>query len=84
MPPVNDPLAKMKCAMKDAAIVEIARYSPFTRSDGTPTTSPPSIATTPAASRLSSAGVPSRCSSTATVYAPRPMKAACPRLTSPV
>ncbi|KAG1319664.1 hypothetical protein G6F63_014628 [Rhizopus arrhizus] len=70
--------------MNDAAIVAIARYSPFTRNEGMPTSKPPSIATTPPPSRLTSTGVPSRSSMTATVYAPSPMKAACPRLTSPV
>lgn len=60
-------VANTKCAMKEAAMVEIARYSPLTRSEGMPTSSPPSIATTPAPSRFSSTGVPSRSSITATV-----------------
>ena len=65
-------------------MVAMARYRPLTRSDGMPTTIPPSMATKPPASRFSKNGVPSRVSITATVYAPSPMKAACPRLTRPV
>ncbi|MNI50054.1 hypothetical protein D3C85_1115630 [compost metagenome] len=84
VPPVNSQFAKMKCAMNEAAMVEIARYRPFTRSDGMPTSKPPSIATTPPPNRLTSTGVPSRSSITATVYAPSPMNAACPKLTKPV
>ncbi|MNY57554.1 hypothetical protein D3C86_1937760 [compost metagenome] len=49
-----------------------------------PTSKPPSIATTPPPNRLTSTGVPNRSSITATVYAPSPMNAAWPRLTSPV
>ncbi len=67
VPPVNFQLAKMKCAMNDAAMVAIARYSPFTRSEGMPTTIPPSMATNPPASRLNTKGVPTLVSSTATV-----------------
>ena len=52
VPPVNLRLANRKCVMKDAAMVAMARYRPFTRSEGMPTTRPPSIATTPPASRL--------------------------------
>ncbi|MNT86857.1 hypothetical protein D3C72_2271960 [compost metagenome] len=67
VPPVNFQLAKMKCAMNDAAMVAIARYSPLTRSDGMPTMRPPTMATKPPASRFSKNGVPTRVSSTATV-----------------
>ncbi|MNU01445.1 hypothetical protein D3C72_2448570 [compost metagenome] len=81
---MNCQLAKMKCAINDAAIVAMARYNPFTRRDGIPTSSPPAIATTPPPSRLTRTGVPRRSSITATVYAPSPMNAAWPRLTSPV
>ncbi|MCY1528527.1 hypothetical protein D9M68_636330 [compost metagenome] len=84
VPPVSLRLANRKCVMNDAAMVAMARYRPFTRSDGMPTTSPPSIATTPPARMFSRKGVPSRVCMIATVYAPRPMNAACPRLTRPV
>lgn len=67
VPPVSGRLANRKWAMNDAAMVTIARCSPLTRSEGTPTTSPPSMATAPAASRFSKAGVPTCTSSTATV-----------------
>ena len=67
-PPVTEcQLANTKCSTTEAAMVAIARYRPFTRSEGRPTTNPPSMATKPPASRLSSTGVPSFCSSAATV-----------------
>ncbi|MOA19260.1 hypothetical protein D3C78_1396280 [compost metagenome] len=67
VPPVSARLANRKWAMNEAAMVAIARYRPLTRSEGMPTTSPPSMATMPLASRLSKKGVPRRVSRMATV-----------------
>ncbi len=67
VPPVSLRLANRKWAMNEAAMVAIARYRPLTRSEGRPTTMPPSMATKPPASRLNSTGVPQRACTMATV-----------------
>ena len=67
VPPVNFRLANRKCAMNEAAMVAMARYSPFTRSEGTPTTMPPTMATTPPARMLSRKGEPTLACRMATV-----------------
>ncbi|MNT68614.1 hypothetical protein D3C72_2068620 [compost metagenome] len=67
VPPVILRLANRKWAMKEAAIVAMARYSPLTRNDGIPTMMPPTMATRPPASRFNANGVPQRVCRMATV-----------------
>ena len=67
VPPVNCRLANRKCAMNEAAMVAMARYRPFTRSEGTPTMMPPTMATTPPARMLSRKGEPTLACRMATV-----------------
>ena len=57
IPPVTDShSAKMKCRNTLAARVAMARYSPFTRSDGSPTRIPTAAAIRPASTNVTGNG----------------------------